>query len=180
MRHAFLIGEKIYLRTLEREDLNEIYLSWLNDYEVTRYLSSGIFPTSKELLQSYFDSVASDSHSVMFAIIEKESDRHIGNIKISNINWINRTAEIGRMIGEKDTWGKGYGLEALKLTVDYCFKRLNLHKVIAGTVVDNIAPQKNYERLGFKVEGRFREHVLFDGKYRDTISVAILRDEWKF
>ncbi len=180
MNHPFLVGEKIYLRKLDMEDLKGNYLKWINDYEVTRYLSSGAFPTDAQGLEKYFEKIDTSPNEVMFAIIEKKTDRHIGNIKIGNINWINRIADIGRLIGEKDAQGKGYGLEAMKLALDYCFKRLNLHKIIAGTVVDNIAPQKHYEKLGFTVEGRFRKEAFIDGEYRDTIRVGILREEWKY
>jgi len=180
MYHPFLIGEKIYLRGLERKDLDGNYFQWLNDYEVTKYLRSGTFPNSMEALESYFNRVSTSPNDVFFAIIEKGTERHIGNLRVSDIDWLRRTASIGRMIGEKDCWGKGYGLEALKLAVDHCFKRLNLHKVIIWTAELNIAPQKNYEKLGFVFEGRLRQEIYVDGKYYDRLYYGILKEEWKF
>jgi len=36
-----------------------------------------------------------------------------------------------------------------------------------------------YERLGFKHEGRKREHYWFDGAYHDQLNMCILDREWK-
>lgn len=179
MYHPFLVGEKVYLRRMERKDLEGNYFDWLNDYEVTKMLEVGKFPNSMEAMEDYFNKLDSSPNDLFFAIIEKETDRHIGNFTI-RINWVNRTAETGRIIGEKDCWGKSYGQEALKLAIDYCFKRLNLHRVQGGTVADNIAVQKIWKRLGWTVEGRLRKAVYFDGEYHDSLHAGILREEWKF
>ena len=48
----FVQGSRVYLRPLERDDLNARYLSWLNDPEVTRYLEVGTFPTTNRDLES--------------------------------------------------------------------------------------------------------------------------------
>lgn len=78
MYHPFLIGEKVYLRGMEREDLEGNYFQWLNDYEVTRYLSSGKFPNSREAMEEYFTRMQTSGKDVFFAIVEKETGRHVG------------------------------------------------------------------------------------------------------
>ena len=179
MYHPFLIGEKVYLRRVERQDLEGNYFDWLNDYEVTKWLETGTFPNSMEAMENYFTKLDSSPNDVFFAIIEKETDRHIGNIRI-NINWVTRTADTGQLIGEKDAWGKGYGLESLKLVIDYCFKRLNLRRVSSGTIDGNIPALKDWERLGYTVEGRRRKAAYIDGEYRDVVEAGMLKEEWKF
>lgn len=181
MYHPFLVGEKVYLRRLERKDLEGHYFDWLNDYEITRGLTqTGTFPNSMEAMESWFNKMDSSPNDIVFALIEKETDRHIGNIRI-NINWVDRIAQTGRIIGEKDCWGKGYGAESFKLVIDYCFKRLNLNRVEGAFIADNIAVQKNWERLGaHTIEGHRRKAAYRDGEYHDLIEGGILREEWKY
>lgn len=179
MYHPFLVGEKVYLRRLERKDLEGNYFDWLNDYEVTRWLETGTFPNSIEAMESWFEKMDSSPNDIIFAVCDKETDRHMGNIRI-HINWVDRTAETGRIIGEKDFRGKGYGFESLKLAIDYCFKRLNLNRVGGGTVAGNIPALKTWEKLGYTIEGRLRKAAYRDGEYHDIIRAGILREEWKF
>ena len=180
MYNAFLIGDKIYLRALERADLEGKYFQWLNDYEVTKRLSSGTFPNSKESMENYFNRMQTSGKDVLFAIVEKKSDRHIGNLRIADIDWIKRiVASIGIMIGEKDCWGKSYGTEALRLAVDYCFDRLNMHKIIQTAAISSEASIRFLKTLGFVLEGTFRKEAFIDGEYEDAVRYGLLREDYK-
>ncbi|MFC1992250.1 GNAT family N-acetyltransferase [Chloroflexota bacterium] len=180
MYHPFLIGEKVYLRGLEREDLEGNYFQWLNDYEVTRLLASGTFPNSREAMEEYLTRMRTSGRDIFFAIVEKETDRHIGNLRVGDIDWIRRTASIGQLIGEKDCWGKGYGTEALKLAVEYCFNRLNLHKIVEAAASSATAAIKYMEKLGFVLEGTLRKEAFIDGEYQDALRYGLLREDYKF
>ena len=61
MHHAFLVGDKVYLRRFEETDLHGDYFDWLNDYEVTRYLDSGTFPNSEQSVEHFFCQCESQS-----------------------------------------------------------------------------------------------------------------------
>lgn len=90
-----------------------------------------------------------------------------------------RTADIGIGLCEKKYWGKGYGTEALKLILDVIFNQWDFHKAELTTLVENEGAIKCFEKCGFKVEGRFREEVYFDGKYHDLIQMELLKSEYK-
>ena len=165
----FLEGERLYLRGVTPEDVTDAYVRWMNDPEVTRYLESRFFPHSKEGIRSFVESLQGDRDNAFFAIVLKEGDRHIGNIKLGPINWLHRLGEIGLMIGEKDTWGKGYAAEAIRLISDYAFRHLNLHKVTAGCYGSNQGSARAFERAGFKVEGLRPQHFFCEGEYVDFI-----------
>jgi len=178
MRRPFLIGERLYLRRLEESDVGEDYLGWLNDYEVTRYLESGKFPSTLEGLRSYLEHFRASTTDLIFAIVDREADQHIGNATLNRINWINRTADTGLMIGRKEFWGKGYAFEAWSLLIEYAFQRLGLQKVIAGAAADNIASIVTLEKLGFRIEGKLRQEFLLNGEYRDVVRLGLLRNEF--
>ena len=176
---GFVLGSRVYLRPLEREDLNARYLGWLNDPEVTRYMETGTFPTTARDLETFYDEVTGNRNQVILAVADKKSDQHIGNVKLGPIHWIHRGATFGIMIGDKKFWGKGVGLEATRLMVEYGFDRLNLRRIDLGVFADHDAAVRCYEKAGFKVEGRMRENLFRDGKYVDRLWMAVLHSEYK-
>jgi len=178
MHRPFLVGQKLYLRSLEESDISEEYVGWLNNYEVTRYLETGKVPTTSETIHKYLESFRGSSNDIIFAIIDRETEQHIGNVTLNRINWIHRTADTGLMIGEKDFWGKGYAFEAWSLIIEYAFQRLGLRKIIAGSVDSNVASIAVLKKLGFKVEGTFRQEFLVDGEYRDGVRLGLLKEEF--
>jgi [ribosomal protein S5]-alanine N-acetyltransferase len=173
----FLEGKRIYLREVRLTDVNENYYRWMNDQEVTRYLESRFYPNSKEKLTEYVHSKLGDPNNVFLAIVLKDGDRHIGNIKLGPIDWIHRVGDVGLIIGEKDCWGQGYASEAIRLVSKYAFGQLNLHKICAGCYVQNQGSVKAFQKAGFVIEGVRRQHYYCDGKYDDAILLGILRSE---
>lgn len=176
---AFAEGSLVILRPLERADLNEHYLNWLNDPEVTRYTETGTFPSTAEDLENYYRSVTGSKNDVMLAVVERESGRHVGNVKLGPIHWVHRRATFGILIGDKDSWGKGIGLEATRLMVEYGFQRLNLHRIDLGVFAEHEAAVRCYKKAGFKVEGRMREDLFLNGEYKDRLRMGLLRSEYK-
>jgi len=179
MRRPFLVGERIYFRVLEESDITEEYIGWLNDPEVTRYLGVGKFPSTVANVKRWLEKYQDSTTNLAFAIVDKETDQHIGNITLYDINWVNRTADIGVMIGRKEFWGGGYGTEAQSLIIEYAFMRLGLNKVLNSPVADHIGSVKMAEKLGFQVEGVLRKHVFADGEYHDTLRMGLFSHEFR-
>ena len=61
---------------------------------------------------------------------------------------------------------------------DYGFKKLKLHRIYLRFIAYNIRGQKSYQKVGFKIEGRARNHYFRDGYFHDQIQMGLLRDEW--
>lgn len=169
----FLETEQTGLRLLTVSDATDEYLSWLNDHEVTRGLETGVFPSTKESLVDFIQKTSGNRDNIIFAIVDKARNKHIGNIKLGNIHWIHRHGELGILIGDKSSWGKGFATEACSLLVEYAFGKLNLHKVWLAVFSNNPAAIKVYEKLGFAVEGTLKEHVFSGGKFEDKILMSI-------
>lgn len=178
MKHAFLEGEKIYLRGLEMIDLEGNYINWLNDAEVCRYNSHHVFPYFRENAEAYIKNIANSRTALVLAIVLKKKDRHIGNISLQNINHINRSAEFAILVGEKDCWGKGYSKEAAQLVIEHGFNELNLNRIYCGTMTNNASMQKLAKYLGMKEEGRRRSAAFKSGRFIDVIEFGILRKEF--
>lgn len=172
-----LIGKIVDLRAVEISDTERCHY-WLNDPEIRDYLSSFAFPISyakeeKSIQQLQFTTKTDK----VFAIITKKGE-HIGNIGLHGIDCRNGNAELGMFIGDKNNWNKGYGTDAVKTFLKFCFEELNLNRVDLGTVEFNPRAVRCYEKCGFVVEGRNRQSVYLRGRFWDTIEMAILKEEW--
>ena len=84
------------------------------------------------------------------AIIIKENKVHTGNIKIDPINKLDMLGELGILVGDKNSQGKGYGRETCKLIIDHCFNILNLVQINLGVCLKNKKAIKLYQKMGFK------------------------------
>ena len=76
-------------------------------------------------------------------------------------------------------WNHGYATEAAHVMVDYGFNRLDVHRIWAACVADNTGSAHVLEKLGMKLEGRFRENRYYKDRWWDSLYYAILEDEWK-
>src|SRR3989338_1237098 len=169
VKHVFWEGKRIYLRGLERKDLKGNYFQWLNDPVVCQYNSHAVFPNTEKEMEEYLEFTARAKNAVVFAVILKRGDVHIGNISLQRIQWVDRTAEFAVLMGEKQYWGKGYASEAASLIVRYGFERLNLQRIHCGTSADNIVMQKLAKNLRMKPEGRRRRALYKNGHYVDLL-----------
>lgn len=170
---VFLSGKKVNLRPLAQSDA-PLITRWINDPEVREFIV-GIYPqTEKQETEWLFNH--SDKNIVLG--IETKEGTYVGNMGIHDIDWINRTATTGAMIGEKEYWGKGYGTDAKMLLLDYAFNTLNLRKICSRVVSYNQRSLQYSLHCGYQIEGTLRKHVFKKGKYWDMIELGLFREEW--
>jgi len=167
--------ERLILDPISVKYCNDKYLGWLNNEEIYQYLDSGGNYTQNDL----FDYLTLNTKVpiLFWAIIVKESNKHIGNIKIDPINQRNKIGEYGILIGDQEYWGKGYSKEASIAVINYCFKQIGLRKICLGVIKDNKPAVKLYENLGFITEGISHMHGIYGGKYCDALRMAIFNNE---
>jgi len=175
----YIYGPRLYLRAIEVEDWEYGY-RWINDPEVTRFLSFHLLPYSRLKERAWYEQAArGDSRDeVHFAIVLREGDRYIGNTALFAIDWRHRRAGFGIMIGEQDCWDQGYGTEATRLLLGLAFRQLGLHKVWLHVDADNERAIRAYTRAGFRREGVLRDDIYYDGRFHDTITMGILSTEF--
>lgn len=173
-KEVFLQGDLVYLTPLIEKDIDGNYRFWLNDSEIVKYNTHGRFPQTPEKLKDYVKSISNSNASLVLAVREKTNDIHIGNISLQAINWIDRSAEIAFLLGEKSFWGKGIMFDAGKILIEHAFSTLNLHRIHCGTSSENIGMQKLAIKLGMKEEGRRKEAIYKQGKYFDIFEYGLI------
>jgi RimJ/RimL family protein N-acetyltransferase len=176
-------GKLVCIRAYERSDIDSL-MTWVNDEEVTRQLGSGplTYPVSRGLEEQFLEKAttsALDPTSKIFAIEAIPQGQYIGGIDLQAINWLDRHAGIGIVIGDKAFRGRGYGTDAMRLIMRMGFEKMNLHRLWLRVYDFNAAGIRCYEKCGFKREGILRHDRFIDGKYHDTIVMAILEDEYR-
>ena len=114
----------------------------------------------------------------VFAIVIKRGSKHIGNVSLQNISYIDRSAELAIIVGDKKYWGKGIGLETWKLMMNYGFRVLNLHRLYCGCANKNLGMRRIAKKSGMKPEGRRRDAFFKNGEYDDILEFGILDTEY--
>ena len=176
MQNPHVIGERIYLRPLERADA-PVFQPWFNDPEITEQLALRR-PVNLDFEEEFVTRAANDPNRVTLGIALIESDALIGNTGLENIDFINRQAEYGICIGVRSEWNKGYGTEVSRIFVNYAFERLNLNRVYLHVYETNTRGIRAYERAGFVREGVLRQAHWQGTRFVDTFVMGVLRDQW--
>ncbi len=165
--------EDVYLRALEPADLDRTR-KWHNDPSLYDTLVSPFRYVSQAAEQEWIRTkVAYSRTEIQLAICLKEGDRHIGNIHLTDIDWVSRHAHLGIFIGETQYQSKGYGQQAVRLMLHHAFADLGLHRVDLSVLDDNPRAIRAYEKCGFVIEGRLRQHAFKRGQFRDLILMGI-------
>jgi len=178
MTAPFLEGKRLYLRGLSLEDAEGAYPEWLNDEEVCRGNGHHLFPYGREQAREFIRGTWNDRSAVTLAMVLREGHRHIGNVALQGIHQIHRTAEFAILLGDRESWGQGYGREAGLLLCRHGFRALQLHRVGCGTFADNEGMRGLARALGMKEEGRRRQAVWKDGRYVDVVEFGVLAEEF--
>ncbi|MEI6288371.1 MAG: GNAT family protein [bacterium] len=175
MYGPILKGKKVILQPAKLSEAKQ-YLTWLNDYEVTKYISSKSDLTldqEKEFLKN-----KKIDNEVYWSVYTK-SGKHIGSTGLHNYSPTHKRTSWGIMIGDKSEWNKGYGTDILRTVMAYAFNKLKLNRFELEVFHKNIAGLKCYAKCGFKKEGVRRDFFMKNNEVYDSIMMSVLRDEYK-
>lgn len=173
------IGQLVRLTGSQPDDALA-FTRWTHDAEYMRHIDSdmarpfGADTMSRRMAED--DSPA--ARAVSFRVRTLVDDKLIGFVAIHSIEWNHQTALLAIGIGEPDYRGRGYGEDAMKLTLRYAFYELNLYRVGLSVHSNNERAVRLYEKLGFQREGVIRGWLNRDGHRHDLIWMGLLRDEW--
>lgn len=141
----------VIITELNQADFDiKLYLSWLQNVQDNAFIEAARESYSMYDLQKYLKSRINNPQ-IKFWGIFLESKKFIGTIKLEPINWENKNAWLGMMIGDVSERGKGYGTQALNLALDYAAKNLMLKDIFLGVHESNTPALKTYQKSGFEI-----------------------------
>jgi len=170
-------GQSVILRAVEERDLALIH-QWENDPDTQDDQGPLHFPTAFADQQSWFDGLRGDDFNLHFAI-DVADKGIIGISTLISIDWKNRHAWHGMLIGPQESRGKGFGFDAGLTTMRYAFQELNFERLDGAAIEYNHRSIKFYcEKLGWKVEGRRRAYWYRRGRFWDKIDLGVTREDY--
>lgn len=123
--------------------------------------------------------LASKLESIRFFLCLKKSEEIIGDLVIGDIKHGNvANCVIGIKISKKFC-KRGFAFEALQVGVNFCFSSLNLNRVEANILPENIPSINLFTKLGFKYEGVARQYFYTDGSWKDHHRFSLLKEEYE-
>jgi RimJ/RimL family protein N-acetyltransferase len=169
-------GENLDLRAIEPEDTERCH-RWINDPEVTRTLGMR-YPLTLAAERRWVEQERDATREIQLIIMTLDG-QPIGTCGLMGMTPIDRSAELGILIGEKGYWGKGYGTDAVLTLCAFGFTQLNLHRIALGVFPFNTRGIACYEKCGFQDEGADRQAIYRHGEYHDILRMGILAEEYR-
>lgn len=168
----------LIIRPSEWDDLDDFF-RWERLPEVTEFFSIREEQTMEDVVRKFVTD-EKDPKAQQFTILLKEEGetRKIGRIVLADIEdgW---KGEIWRIyIGDKSLRGKGYGKQAMKAMMGYCFDVLGLERLYLDHYTGNPAASL-YLSLGFRYEGILRKNCRKNGILYDVHLMSMLREEYE-
>ena len=164
------IDEKCFIRILNKDDVTDNYVMWLNDYEVTKYTEQKYVEHHLKSVHDYVKQKYESGSDLLFGIFHHNV--HIGNVKLGPIKWQHKSTEISYFIGDKTYWGKGIASKVIKKVVEYGADILRLEKFNAGYHELNIGSARVFQKCGFCIEGVKKGDFIFEGRRINSILVG--------
>jgi RimJ/RimL family protein N-acetyltransferase len=112
---------------------------------------------------------------VEFAVVLGE--KAIGSVGVKRLSDTHKNAEVGWVFDAR-YWGQGYATEAARALMDWGFRNLELHRIIAVCDARNVPSYRLMERLGMRREAHHVKSFFSKGEWTDDLVYAVLREEW--
>ncbi|MBL4766395.1 MAG: GNAT family N-acetyltransferase [Rhodobacteraceae bacterium] len=130
-------------------DVSEDYLGWLKSPASEYILSSASTQTLTDLT-AYVANLIDREDVLFLGIFEKNTHRHIGNLKYEPVDVDAGCAVMGILIGETEWQGKGVAQEVLTASALWLARNRNIKEIILGVDIDHVQAIRAYEKIGFR------------------------------
>lgn len=170
-----IVTERLRIVPVSEKHLTARYVSWLNDSEVMKYSEQRHRRHTLESCRAHWQSFSGSPHFFLALEATERAPRLIGTMTVY-VDEPNKVADVGIMIGERDSWGQGFGLEAWQAVCRWLLNDRKIRKITAGTVEENKAMLAIMKRSGMVPDGMRKKHYLIDGDPVDVIHMALFNN----
>lgn len=166
----------IKLEPFKRSDFKQL-INWIDSEGFLIQWSGNAFtyPLHEQQLEKYIES----ENTLAFKVIDEETKEVIGHISLGQIDNINKSARIGKvLVGDTRMRGRSIGKHMMKAVLHIAFNELKLHRVTLGVYDFNTSAISCYEKIGFVKEGLLRESKKVGETYWNLWEMSMLEYEW--
>ena len=168
---CFIAGKKTDLAVLNREN-SDFLLQLINNPAVRHYLANR-FPILNDDIEDMIMRNR-EKKEITLIIIDKSTDNQAGFIRLDNFSWPNGRAMLTIAL-MPEFQRMGLGSEATELIIEYAFNTLGLRKLCLEVYAFNENAIKIYKKLGFVIEGEYKNHSLKDGSYHTLLFMTLIK-----
>ena len=166
----------VTLRTRTERDLDALY-AITSDLETWEERNPGRpAPPTREAWQARLAEREAEASGNLSFVIDVDGEA-VGTVGVFGIDEVARHGEVGIAL-VPSARGKGIGTETMTQILEFAFVRGNLRRLHLEVIASNVGAIRAYEKAGFVVEGRQREHAWVRGHYEDIVRMGVIRAEW--
>ena len=154
-----------------------ILLELKNNKEAAYWLGGIHHQYTIEEIDRWIEFHNGNTEEVLLVIEDKTVGRLIGHVGLYKIDQVAKKTELGILIADDNSRGKGYGTLITKAMVEYAFEVLQLHKVTVEVLLGNIPSMKMFKKCGFTIDGCLRDDVYKNDQYYDVLCMSIINQK---
>lgn len=169
----------VYFRAFEEEDATLIY-KWMNDDDL-KQLSTGLNRRMcrEEALDWVKARMRHNPYQVFWAICAKDTGEMIGYTCLTDIHYINSSANFGGLIIGNKAYQDGMAwIESYLFVYGYAFERLGLNRVYGQSLMAHETTHIMGEVMFSTREGVLRQAAFKNGQFYDVSFGSLLREEY--
>ncbi|MDA8746202.1 UDP-4-amino-4,6-dideoxy-N-acetyl-beta-L-altrosamine N-acetyltransferase [Rubripirellula amarantea] len=166
---------RVTIVPINEEEHAKVLFEWRKSPEISRFMYTR-------------DPIVWDSHIAWIRSLPQNQSRKdcvilldgvpAGTVNLTEIDNTHRRCSFGMYVALPLARVQGVGAAAEVLVLELAFDDLKMHKVSCEVFASNPAPVAMHQRMGFKIEGTFRDHVFDDGDWIDVVRMSVLENEW--
>ena len=145
----YIETERYRIHVLRPEDVTVEYCKWMNNPQTSEFIESSSQQHTIEDLKIYVKEKLTAPDCVMFGIFDRHSGTHVGNIKYDPLDFADRSAVMGVLIGNPSHRGVGAFGEVFAATKAWLTEEFRIQTILLGVDINNTAAVRAYEKYGF-------------------------------
>ena len=165
-------NEALTLRNMQQDDL-ELVRSWRNHPDVRCHML-----TQHE--------ISAEEHAQWFSRVQQDPQRHVVLVHenqqplgLAHFTPVNPHGVVDWGFYLVPQAAKGSGSKLARMALDYAFKQQGWHKVCGQVISTNAASRRFHLKMGFTLEGVWREQVWVNSEWLSLWCYGLLADDWK-
>lgn len=169
----------VFFRAFEEKDIDAIY-EWKNDDELNKLAVGLNRKICRDDVEKWVKArMPHNPYEVFWAICAIDSKEIIGYAYLTNIHFINRSAEFGGLVIGNRKYQDGFAwIESYLFVYEYAFERLGLNRVYGTRLMEHKQTQAMGLVMFSKQEGVLRQAVYKNGQYHDLSIGSLLSSEY--
>lgn len=119
---------------------------------------------------------AQDGRAHAFFVFRCEDETLVGGASLRDIRrGAAHCGTLGYWVGERHA-RRGYTRAAVQAMIGFAFGELELHRIEASCMPENLPSIGVLQQAGFALEGRAREYLRIDGVWRDHLLFGLVQE----